>query len=443
MDPPLPADPNSPVDQDKKSGRGSVHATIDSALLPPVLPGGKRPSTFDELRFAATMDSGNVSPEDTERVAKLWQGSYSPSSTPRTSLKGKEGVRSAATRSWSSRIARSAKPSAITQKGADYELLNVIGEGGMGVVYAARQASIDRTVAVKMLKPDIAEQAEQRDKFLSEAVVTGDLDHPNIVPIYDLGSNEAGALFYSMKRVQGTPWMKVDRREIARREPRDSDESGRRRGLRPRPRRDPSRPEARERDARRLRRSAGDGLGPGAVHRRCSARPTASRSRQHGRHAGLHGPGNGHRARRAHRPARDVYLLGAILYEIITGKPPHTGKNVMKCLFAAAQNEIQPTEQSGELIEIALRAMSTKPADRPATVQDFQNGIREYQSHSESIVLSTRAEEDLAQGREIGRLSALLPRAVRLSRGLSLCGTATQKRRTAFRSPSWPTPSRR
>ena len=53
------------------------------------------------------------------------------------------------------------------------------------------------------------QKAGQRDKFLSEAVVTGDLDHPNIVPIYDLGTNESGALFYSMKRVQGTPWATV------------------------------------------------------------------------------------------------------------------------------------------------------------------------------------------------------------------------------------------
>ena len=75
----------------------------------------------------------------------------------------------------------------------------------MGVVYAARQASIDRTVAIKMLKEKAADE-HQRRKFLSEAVITGDLDHPNIVPIYDLGTNQEGALFYSMKRVQGTPW---------------------------------------------------------------------------------------------------------------------------------------------------------------------------------------------------------------------------------------------
>ncbi len=65
----------------------------------------------------------------------------------------------------------------------------------MGVVYAARQASIDRTVAIKMIRREMAADDDQRQKFLSEAVVTGDLDHPNIVPIYDLGSNESGRCF--------------------------------------------------------------------------------------------------------------------------------------------------------------------------------------------------------------------------------------------------------
>ena len=88
----------------------------------------------------------------------------------------------------------------------DYELIDVIGEGGMGVVYSARQSAIARTVAVKMLKKSDAESPSQREKFISEAVVTGELDHPNIVPIYDLGTNDSGALFYSMKKVKGTPW---------------------------------------------------------------------------------------------------------------------------------------------------------------------------------------------------------------------------------------------
>jgi len=55
----------------------------------------------------------------------------------------------------------------------------------------------------------------QRNKFLAEAVITGDLDHPNIVPIYDLGANADGALFYAMKCVKGTPWDKcIDKKSL-------------------------------------------------------------------------------------------------------------------------------------------------------------------------------------------------------------------------------------
>jgi WD40 repeat protein/serine/threonine protein kinase len=399
FDPSLATDP--PTDPNKKSGRGSVHATIESASLPPVPSEGKRPSTFDELRFAATMDSGNIAPEDTERVAKLWQGTYSPTSTPRTSLKSKEGVRARDSKLViKNRAVR--ETTAITKKGADYELLNLIGEGGMGVVYAARQASIDRTVAVKMLKPDIAEQAEQREKFLSEAVVTGDLDHPNIVPIYDLGSSETGALFYSMKRVQGTPWMSVvadkssaENVEILMKVA-DAVAFAHSRGVI-------------HRDLKPENIMLGDygevlvmdwglAMSTSLFRKAESITQTSSMGGTPAYMAPEMATGPVDRI----GPASDVYLLGAILYEIIAGKPPHTGKNVMNCLFAAAKNEIQPTEHSGELLEIALRAMSTNPADRPATVQDFQNEIRQYQSHSESIVLSSRAEEDLAKAERTG-----------------------------------------
>lgn len=94
----------------------------------------------------------------------------------------------------------------------------------------------------------------------------------------------------------------------------------------------------------------------------------------------------------------DVYLLGAILYECITGKPPHAGKNARDCLKAAARNKIVPTEKRGELVEIALKAMATTPADRHASVQAFQDAIRSYQAHSESIALCERAEDGLTQG---------------------------------------------
>ena len=98
--------------------------------------------------------------------------------------------------------------------------------------------------------------------------------------------------------------------------------------------------------------------------------------------------------------ASDIYLLGAMLYEIVTGAPPHVGKNAMKCLMAAARNEIAPTDKTGELVDIAMKAMETDPKNRYQDVKSFQGAIREYQSHSESIVLSTRAEDDLKEAKQ-------------------------------------------
>src|SRR5262249_43926778 len=98
--------------------------------------------------------------------------------------------------------------------------------------------------------------------------------------------------------------------------------------------------------------------------------------------------------------ASDIYLLGAMLYEIITGNPPHVGKNAMKCLMAAARNEIVPTDKTGELVDIAMKAMATDPKDRYPDVKGFQAAIRDYQSHSESVILSTRAEDDLEEAKK-------------------------------------------
>jgi WD40 repeat protein/serine/threonine protein kinase len=350
--------------------------------------------TVDEDEIQKTISPQPPSGDVTKTLKKLWSRTISPGAKVNQTVKTQDSLpvqpvsRRVPTRS----VRNKEEPKSET---ADYRLLEIIGEGGVGIVYAAQQTSVDRTVAVKMLRSDITTDWEQRQKFLSEAVVTGDLDHPNIVPIYELGSGQDGALFYAMKRVTGTPWCDVlmdkpqeENLEILMKAA-DAVAFAHSRGIV-------------HRDLKPENVMLG-GFGEVQVMDWGIALPTA---RFH-RAADILTTGSlgGTPAYMAPEmatgpigrigPTADVYLLGGILYEIVTGQTPHSGGDVMECLHAAAANEIQPTHKTGELMDIAMRAMKTNPDDRFQSVQEFQAAIREYQSHTESIALSTRAEDDL------------------------------------------------
>ncbi len=79
----------------------------------------------------------------------------------------------------------------------------VLGRGGMGEVQLTRDARIGRDVALKSVRVEINEDASLRERFLREARVQGQLEHPAIVPVYDVGTAPDGSLFFTMKRVRG------------------------------------------------------------------------------------------------------------------------------------------------------------------------------------------------------------------------------------------------
>ena len=356
---------------------------------------------------AQTFVSDHVPDDLLKTIQSVWgDESEPPSGRPDMTMKAREAKSAKAPKQTliikTKSLSQSKDYAADLQRGHDpeYELIKVLGEGGMGIVYDARQTSIDRSVALKMIKGAAATDDKQKAEFLAEVVVTGDLDHPNIVPIYDVGANSQGHLFYSMKKVQGTPWNKVIAKKTL----------------------------AENLDI--LMRTA-DAIGfahaRGIVHR--DLKPENIMLGEFGEVLvmdwGLAHPLRDFRKSRSITdivsmggtpaymapematgpidkigPGSDIYLLGAILYESLTGTPPHVSKNVMKCLMAAARNEIAPTEKAGELLDIALRAMATQPKDRYPDVKAFQAAIRDYQSHSESVLLSTRAEDDLQEARQ-------------------------------------------
>jgi len=83
-----------------------------------------------------------------------------------------------------------------------YEILEKLGEGGMGVVYKARDTRLDRFVAIKVLSSQAVSNPDRRRRFVQEAKSASALNHPNIITVYDI-SNEGDIAFIAMEYVDG------------------------------------------------------------------------------------------------------------------------------------------------------------------------------------------------------------------------------------------------
>ena len=290
----------------------------------------------------------------------------------------------------------------------DYEIIQKLGQGGMGVVWLALQTSLNREVALKQIKFDPKKELSEarmqsvRHGFLSEALVTGDLNHPNIVPVYDMGTDDDGNLLYSMKVVTGKSWdqsigtlPEAENLEILRKVA-DAIAFAHSRGVV-------------HRDLKPANIMVGSygevlvmdwgtafpmahfskSIDSGSVSIRCGTPCYMPPEQAKGDITKI-------------GPHCDTYLLGAMLFEIVSGYPPHptssdTGRSLTRSelMQNVITNRIVHTSASGELVEIALKAMRTEPRDRYASVQDFIGALKDYQKHAESVLLVHQAKKDL------------------------------------------------
>ncbi|MBK7974027.1 MAG: protein kinase [Deltaproteobacteria bacterium] len=281
-----------------------------------------------------------------------------------------------------------------------------VGEGGSAAVYAALDHGLERRVAVKIIHPSPEPDERAEARFVEEAQLTGQLEHPNIVPIHEIGATVEGRLYFGMKLVSGRALSEL----LAERPPGARDE----RDLRERV---------------KILVKVCDALAfahaHGVVHRDLkpenilvgefgevyvmdwgialrvpSAASAASPASGSGRFAATQpldrlgtiigtpeymapeqALGDTHRI----EPRTDVFGLGAMLYALLTGCPPHREKDDDATILAAQDGVVvDPRERCPELAlppalaAIAMRALSAEIADRHPSARAFQDDLERY-----------------------------------------------------------------
>ncbi|BBM86259.1 serine/threonine-protein kinase [Candidatus Uabimicrobium amorphum] len=291
-----------------------------------------------------------------------------------------------------------------------------IAEGGMGVVIHSQQQNLYRDVVVKKIK-----EGGNEERFIQESLLTGLLEHPHIAPVHELALNKQNEIILVMKNIQGYTWKEL----LSSNKQKIKHFIARNIGKKP--------CEIQEEDKVKYHLNillkVCDAIAfaheQKIIHN--DLKPENIMVSDYGEvvvmdwgiatSIGEKNPFYLHKSMISGpmgtpcyispelakgdvqhiKETSDVYLLGAILHEIVTGKPPHQGASVWMVLLSAIEGKFSESVDSisldlQELRDIYTKAMSKNSDERYQNVTEFKNAISEYFGHKESITLTKNAE---------------------------------------------------
>jgi WD40 repeat protein len=313
----------------------------------------------------------------------------------------------------------------------DYELLVEIARGGMGVVYRARQRSLNREVALKMILAGELAGPEALRMFQREAHAAANLHHPNIVPVYEIGEHELQH-YFTMRLVPGgatiADWARS--RPRAWRERADAVAKAARavafahsRGVLHRDLKpsnilwdDAAGPQVTDFGLAKLLDEADGSL---TVSARVFGSPNYMAPEQAGgRHAEI-------------TTATDVYGLGAVLYELLAGRPPFRGTTALDTMRRAVEEAPEPLpEVPTDLRTICLKCLEKDPARRYRSAAALADDLERWLRNEPIAARPTSAVERLSKWVRRRPAKAALVATATVGLALLMVGQLFHTRRT-------------